>query len=128
MEDTQKKKIIIADDDHFLLDMYTVKFNESGFNVVPAVDGASVLAKLKEGDAPCAILVDVVMPTMDGFELLEKIKKENLAPQAKTVILSNLGQASDMQKGKDLGVDGYIVKANATPSEVVKQVRDIIGA
>ncbi|OIO32282.1 MAG: response regulator [Candidatus Yonathbacteria bacterium CG_4_10_14_3_um_filter_47_65] len=127
MTNVAKKKIIIVDDDRFLLDMYAVKFNESGFEIEPMAEGAGVLSKLKDGYVPDAILMDVVMPSMDGFELLEKIKKENLAPNAKMIILSNLGQASDIAKGKELGADGYIVKANATPSEVVKQVQEIIG-
>jgi len=127
MTNVAKKKIIIVDDDRFLLDMYAVKFNESGFEIEPMAEGAGALSKLKDGYVPDAILMDVVMPSMDGFELLEKIKKENLAPNAKMIILSNLGQASDIAKGKELGADGYIVKANATPSEVVKQVQEIIG-
>ena len=66
------------------------------------------------------------MPVMDGFELLEKIKAENLAPNAVKVILSNRGQESDMKRGGELGVSGYIVKASTTPSEVIQQVTQIV--
>jgi len=122
-----KYKILIVDDDKFLLDMYTLKFGESGFDVVPAFGSVDAMNKLKEGLVPNLILLDVVMPTMDGFEFLEKVKKDNLAGNAKTIVLSNLGQQSDIDKGKELGAEGYIVKANATPSEVVTKVKEVLG-
>ena len=126
MTDQIKKKVLIVDDDKFLLDMYTVKFNENNFDVVAALGSVEALGKIKEGINPDVALLDVVMPAMDGFELLETIKRDKLAPQAKIIILSNLGQQSDIDKGKELGADGYIVKANATPSEVVAKVKEII--
>jgi len=120
-------KILIVDDDKFLLDMYTLKFGESGFDVVSAFGSVDAMNKLKEGLVPNLILLDVVMPTMDGFEFLEKVKKDNLAGDAKIIVLSNLGQQSDIDKGKALGAEGYIVKANATPSEVVTKVKEVLG-
>ncbi len=119
-------KILIVDDDKFLLDMYTIKFGESGFSVTAAFGSVDAINKIKDGFNPDIILLDVVMPTMDGFELLEKIKKEKLAEGARVIILSNLGQQSDIDKGKSLGAAGYIVKANTTPSEVVLKVKEIL--
>lgn len=116
------KKIFIVDDDNFLLDMYTVKFKEKGFEVTQAFGSIDALNKLKAGAMPDIMLLDIVIPSMDGFELLSLIKSENLAPQSKIIILSNLGQAEDVQKGRDLGANGYIIKASATPSEVVEKV------
>jgi len=127
MADEIKKKVLIVDDDKFLLDMYTVKFNENGFEVIPALGSLDALNKIKEGVNPDIMLLDIVMPTMDGFELLEVIKRDKLAPNSKAVILSNLGQQSDIDRGRTLGADGYIVKANATPSEVVAKVKEIVG-
>jgi CheY-like chemotaxis protein len=127
MAEKEKKKVLIVDDDKFLLDMYTVKFGENNFDVVAALGSLDALGKIKEGVRPDAILLDVVMPSMDGFELLETIKRDKLAPGAKMIVLSNLGQQSDIEKGKALGADGYIVKANSTPSEVVAKVKEIIG-
>lgn len=126
MNEQKKKKILIVDDDKFLLDMYTLKFTESGFDAVAAFGSVEALDKLKEGINPDAMLLDVVMPVMDGFELLAQIKKEDIAPHTKVVILSNLGQQSDIDKGQELGAAGYIVKASATPSEVVSQVQTIL--
>ena len=127
MTDETRKKVLIVDDDKFLLDMYTIKFTENNFDVTAALGSVEALGKIKEGIDPDVALLDVVMPAMDGFELLETIKRDKLAPRAKVIILSNLGQQSDIDKGNALGADGYIVKANATPSEVVEKVKEIIG-
>jgi DNA-binding response OmpR family regulator len=121
------KKIFIVDDDKFLLDMYTFKFKEKGFDVVQAFGSVDALNKLKGGISPDVILLDVVMPAMDGFELLSIIKKENLASTAKVIILSNLGQSTDVEKGRSLGASGYVIKASATPSEVVEKVMIVLG-
>ncbi|KKU28453.1 MAG: Response regulator receiver domain protein [Candidatus Giovannonibacteria bacterium GW2011_GWB1_46_20] len=126
MTDETRKKVLIVDDDKFLLDMYTIKFTENNFDVTAALGSVEALGKIKEGIDPDVALLDVVMPAMDGFELLETIKRDKLAPRAKVIILSNLGQQSDIDKGNALGADGYIVKANATPSEVVEKVKEIL--
>ena len=120
------KKILIVDDDKFLLDMYTFKFKEKGFEVVQAFGSVEALSKLRSGMSADMILLDVVMPTMDGFELLEIIKSEKLAPQAKILMLSNLGQPADIEKGRTMGANGYVIKASATPSEVVEKVVDVL--
>ena len=122
----ETKKILIVDDDTFLLDMYALKFSQSGFDVTTALGAMPALEKLHAGFVPEIIVTDIVMPVMDGFELLEKIKAESLAPNAVKVILSNRGQESDMKRGGELGVSGYIVKASTTPSEVIQQVTQIV--
>lgn len=122
----QNKKIFIVDDDSFLLDMYALKFSQSGFEVTTALGALPALEKLHEGFVPDIILMDIVMPVVDGFEFLEKMQKENLAPSAIKIILSNRGQESDVQKGESLGASGYIVKASTTPSEVIEQVSAIV--
>lgn len=121
------KKIFIVDDDKFLLDMYTYKFKEKGFEVTQAFGSIDALNKLKGGIIPNIMLLDVVMPTMDGFELLALIKSENLAPDAKVIVLSNLGQPADIEKGRNLGANGYVIKASAIPSEVVEKVMTVLG-
>jgi len=126
MEDSKKIKILIVDDDQFLLDMYVLKFTEKDFNVESVFGSINALSKLKDVHNFDVILTDVVMPAMDGFELIEKIKKDKLAENAKIIVLSNLGQPADIEKGNKLGADGYIVKANSTPSEVVEQVIKIM--
>lgn len=120
------KKIFIVDDDKFLLDMYTFKFKERGFDVIQAYGSIDALNKLKGGIVPDVLLLDVVMPAMDGFELLALIKSEKLAPDAKIIVLSNLGQPADVEKGRNLGANGYVIKASATPSEVVEKVITVL--
>ena len=122
----KKKKILIIDDDSFLIDMYSLKFVKSNFNVTTAIGPEVALDKLQSGYVPDIILLDIIMPVMDGFELLEKMKEENLAKDAIKIILSNRGQPSDVTKGESLGAAGYIVKASSTPSEVIEKVNEII--
>lgn len=122
----QNKKILIIDDDSFLLDMYALKFSQSGFEVTTALGALPALEKLRGGYNPDLILLDIVMPVMDGFEFLQKRKEENLSASSTAIILSNRGQESDIKKGQELGAAGYIVKASTTPSEVITQVMDII--
>ncbi len=123
-----KKKIFIIDDDSFLLDMYALKFNQSNFSVTTALGPEPALEKFHQGFVPDVVLLDVVMPVMDGFELMEKLKEENLAQTAIFIILSNRGQASDIARGESLGAAGYIVKASSTPSEVIEKVTSIINS
>lgn len=122
----EKRKILIVDDDTFLLDMYALKFSQSGFEVYTAVSGDNALEKLRGGLKPVIILMDIIMPGMDGFEMLQKINEEKLSEDSTKVILSNKGQRSDINRGSELGASGYIVKANSTPTEVIDQVVNIL--
>lgn len=121
-----QKTILITDDDSFLLDMYAMRFTQGGLNVVTASSADDALGKLRGGLVPDIMLLDVVMPAIDGFELLEMINKEGLAKETIKIYLSNLGQEQDIARGKALGAASYIVKANSTPSEVVAHVLDIM--
>jgi CheY-like chemotaxis protein len=124
-KNVEKVKIIIVDDDKFLLSMYALKFKNKGYEVEVALGGEEAINKIKAGCHPDIIISDVIMPKMDGFEFVEKVKSENLAPKAVYVILTNQGQTTDIDKAVKLGVDGYIVKATTIPSEVVDEVADI---
>ena len=122
----EKKKILIIDDDNFLLDMYALKFNQNNFEVYVASNGVQAIEKIKGGLNPDVILVDIIMPEMDGFEMLEKINTDKLSPDSVKIILSNKSQQSDIDRGHSLGVAGYIVKANSIPAEVIEQVVSIL--
>ena len=126
--DANNPKVLIVDDDKFLLDMYTIKFREKGFDVVSVGGGNEALEALRVGgDTFHAALLDLVMPAMDGFEILMRIREEKLAPSCRLIVLSNLGEPSDVEKAKQYQIAGYIIKASSTPSEVVEKVREIIG-
>ena len=108
---TTGKKILIVDDDSFLLDMYALKFSQNSYEVTTALGSVSALEKIRGGFVPDIMLTDIVMPTMDGFELLEKLRQENLAMNAIHIVLSNRGQDADIKRATELGAAGYIIKA-----------------
>lgn len=120
-----KKKILIVDDDKFLLNMYFMKFEKNGFEASVATSGAEAIDSLRNGLNPDIVVMDLIMPTMDGFAMLENIRKEKLAPNAVYIMLTNQGLLSDINRAKELGIHGYIVKATTIPSEVVEEVTDI---
>ncbi len=124
-EPQKQQKVLIIDDDKFLLNMYILKFQNHGFTVCSAASGAEGLDKLKGGELPDIILLDLIMPVMDGFEFLEKMREGHLAEHAVVIVLSNQSQQADIDRAKKLGVQGYIVKASSIPSEVVSLVTDI---
>lgn len=124
----KKANVFITDDDKFLLDMYAVKFSERGYGVETAFTGKEMISKLESGVKPDACLIDIVMPEMDGFELLGRLKESNFCQGVPVIILSNLGQREDIERGISLGASGYIIKANATPTEVVNRLEEIINA
>ena len=119
-------KVMIVDDDKFLLNMYSIKFTNNRFDVTIASDGKAAVDKLKEGYEPDVILLDVVMPVMDGIETLNAIRSGGLAKKAAIMMLSNQGQPSDIQKAREYNVDGYIVKATSIPSEIVTEVYSLL--
>lgn len=122
----EKKKILIVDDDSFLLDMYALKFSQNNFEVYTAGSGAHAIEKLTGGLSPDVMMMDITMPDMDGFETLSKINEQKLCPNCTKIILSNKSEQSDIDEGKKLRVAGYIVKANSTPAEVIDQVVKIL--
>jgi len=122
---SEKKKILIIDDDKFLVHMYAMKFETSGFVVDSSLSGFEAIEKIKSGFIPDIILLDLIMPGMDGFAFLETIKKENLCKGSVIVMLTNQGLASDIVKAEEYGIHGYIVKATTIPSEVVEEIKKI---
>ena len=121
-------RLYLVDDDRFLLDMYAVKFKAAGHEVTAFSKGEDLIAALKEHPAPHALLLDIVMPGMSGFDILTAIRKENLGAGMKVIVLSNQGQDADLNRAKELKADGYIIKASAIPSEVFSETIKIIEA
>lgn len=120
-----KKKILIIDDDPILHEMYAMKFQKNGYDVKTAADGEKALCILRGGYLPDILLIDLMIPVMDGFTIFEIIKKEKLAPNAVAIMLTNRGLSDEINKAKDLGFHGYIVKATTVPAEVVEEVKKI---
>ncbi|MFY9493240.1 MAG: response regulator [Minisyncoccia bacterium] len=118
-------KILLVEDDPFLLDMYSTKFKEVGFDVVVAQDGEMGLAKAKEL-MPDLVLLDIVLPKKDGFEVLKILKSDGQTAKIPVILLTNLGLDSDVKRGLELGAQSYIIKAHFTPTEVVAKVKEIL--
>lgn len=118
-------KILLVDDDAFLRDMYATKFTEAGDTVAVAPDGAHALSCLKS-ESFDVIIMDMVMPGMTGVELLNEIHKRDSTADSKCIILSNQGEQGDIAAANAAGVDGYIIKAESIPSEVVSKVHNIV--
>lgn len=125
MKNNLMQKILLVEDDPFLLDMYSTKFKDVGFNIVVAQDGEMALVKAKE-ESPDLILLDVVLPKKDGFEVLKTLKSDNQTAAIPVVLLTNLGLDSDVKRGLELGAQSYIIKAHFTPTEVVAKVKEIL--
>mgnify|MGYP001558440877 FL=1 len=117
----KKYSVLLVDDDKFLLDMYRKKFDQSGLTVDVSVGSQDALAKLREGAKPDILVLDIIMPGMDGLELLETIRKEKLCPDSIVIMLTNESDRERIEKAKSLGIKGYIVKATSVPSEVVDE-------
>lgn len=121
-------KVLIVDDDKFLLGMYSLKFANNGYDVDTTVSSEVTLEKLRAGAKPDIILLDIIMPRMSGLELLKIMREEKLASEAVVVMLTNQSQSSDIEEAKRLNVEGYIVKAATIPSEVLGEVEKIYAA
>ena len=119
-------KILLVDDDTFLIDMYAAKFSSSGHSVDTTKSVETALEKLRGGGLYDAILLDMILPNMTGIDLLNAIRAENLLGKAKTIVLSNQGDQTDIDSAIQAGADGYIVKAHMIPSEVVAKVVSIV--
>jgi DNA-binding response OmpR family regulator len=119
-----KKTILLTEDDPFLIDIYTTKLGED-FDVKVARNGKEALKMVKE-KTPDLLLLDIVLPQIDGWQVLAEIRKEKKLEKIPVVVLSNLGQKTEIDKGFNLGVAKYLIKAHFTPAEVVEEIKKII--
>ena len=119
------KKVLLIEDEEMLSEMYKMKFVAEGFEFIKAKDGESGL-ELAKKEKPDIILLDIIMPKMDGFAVLKELKSDATTKRAKVILLTNLGQDEDVKKGKSMGADDYLVKANFTPMQVVDKVRQVL--
>lgn len=119
------KKVLIVDDDAFLGGIYATKLEIEGFAVVSARDGEEGLrAALKE--MPDLILLDVLMPKLDGFEVLKRLKSDPTTKAIPVIMLTNLGQKEDVEKGLAEGAEDYLIKAHFVPSEAVVKIKKVL--
>ena len=126
-EKTSDVKVMIVDDDHFILNMYKVKFEHAGFNITTAANGQEALDIARSGYVPDVLLIDIIMPVMGGIEFLQLIRAEKLFQQVPIIVLSNQSQSTDISEAMQLGVKSYIVKATTIPSEIVEEIKNMFG-
>ena len=119
------KKILLIEDDSFIIDIYITKLKEVGFSVQSAVNGEDALAKIKQS-RPDLVLLDIVLPQVTGFEFLQEIKSMPELKNVPVIVLSNLGQKKEVEKGLSLGAAKYLIKAHYTPTEVVEEIRTVL--
>lgn len=117
--------ILLAEDDELISQMYTTKLTHDGFRVMTAKDGEETLERA--GTAGIDImLLDIIMPKIDGFGVLEKLKKNEKTKNIPVIMLTNLGQDEDIEKGKALGAYDYLIKANLTPQQVSDKIKSVL--
>ena len=121
----EKIKVLLIEDDKMIIDMYTLKFTQEGFDVMQAENGAEGL-KAAEKVNPDVILLDIILPQMDGFTVLKSLKEKDELKDIPVVLLTNLGQDGDVKKGLELGANDYLIKANFTPAQVVDKVKSVL--
>lgn len=120
------KTILIVEDEEYLRDLYVQILKQEEYNVEAAVNGEEAYQKMSQTDYDLVIL-DVILPKMDGLQVVDKLKKEGHNVNKNVVLLSNLGQELVVAKAIDLGVRGYMVKSDYTPDELVLEVKGYLG-
>jgi CheY-like chemotaxis protein len=124
-----KKTVLLVEDDPMMIEMYKTKFINEGINLLVAEDGEkglSILRKLK--DLPNVILLDVLMPKMNGYDVLRVIKKDPRTKKIPVLLLTNLaGTSQDITEGKELGATDYLVKSNYTPQQIIEKIKPFLG-
>lgn len=125
-EDNEKKTIMIAEDDAFIGDIYEVKLKDEGYDVILASNGRDAIEKLEGGVKPDILLLDIVMPYMDGFDVLEALGKREEWKKIPVVLLTNLSQKDDVDRGMALGAKDFLIKSHFTPAEVLAKVKKYI--
>lgn len=122
----KKKTVLLIEDDEFLAELYATKLNLEGFDVIAAADGKKGL-KLALEKRPDVVLLDIILPKMDGFEVLKNLRADAVAKTIPVILLTNLSQKDEVKRGLELGAADYLIKAHFMPSEVVKKIKTLVG-
>jgi len=122
---SEQKNILLVEDELLLSNILKSRLEKEGFKVFQARDGEMALKFLRE-TKPDIILLDIILPKISGFEILEELQKNPELQSAPVAIISNLGQESDIQKGRSLGAINYFVKAQVTIDELVGKIRKML--
>ena len=116
-------KVLIIEDDAFLQKILVTKFTKEGFDVVNTGDGAEAIPMMK-AESPAFVLLDLILPNMNGFEVLAEMMTDDVLKKIPVFVLSNLGQEEDMTRAKDMGAIDFLVKTDMSINEVVQKVKE----
>jgi DNA-binding response OmpR family regulator len=125
-ETTKAKKILLAEDDQFISRAYKDGLGRAGFEIIVAMDGLEASEKIREV-RPDLVLLDLIMPGRNGFEVLEDMKADKQLKDIPVIILSNLGQESDVERGRSLGAEDYLIKSDISMKEVIEKIKRHMG-
>lgn len=124
---TTQKKLLLVEDDSFILDIYDMKLSEAGYDVTLANNGREAVKQLEENKfIPALILLDIVMPYMDGFDVLKVLKENETWKEIPVIMLTNLSQKDDIERAVEMGANDYLIKSHFTPSEVLTKIQKYI--
>ncbi|MEI6288303.1 MAG: response regulator [bacterium] len=118
-------KVLLVEDDKMIVDMYKMRLEEEGYEIIITDKGSEALEIAKE-EKPDVILLDVILPEVDGFTILDKLKSQHVTKDIPVLMLTNLGQEADKDKGREMGADDYFVKSQHTPAEVLAKIKELI--
>ncbi len=119
------EKILVVEDDKFLRELISRKLSDEGFDITQAVDGEDGIEKIKQVK-PDLVLLDLILPSIDGFEVLSRIKEDPSVASIPVIILSNLGQKEEIEKGLSLGAVDFLIKAHFTPGEIIDKIKTLL--
>ena len=121
----RKIKILIVEDEEFILDLYVTKLEQSGYEVIRATNGSQGFS-LAQLEKPTLILMDILMPEVDGYGMLQQLKASPATKNIPAIIFSNLSQKSEIEKGLKLGAKDFIIKTSVTPTQLEQKVREFL--
>lgn len=121
----KKIKILLVEDESMIVEMYKLRLEEEGYEVL-ATDKGSEALTLATKAKPDLILLDIILPEVDGFTILQSLKAQSSTKKIPVLMLTNLGQESDQKKGNEFGAAGYFVKASHTPADIIKEIKKVL--
>jgi DNA-binding response OmpR family regulator len=122
----EQKNILLVEDDVFVSDIYQTKLSHDGFTVIIARNGLEAIKKLETEVIPDLILLDIIMPYVDGIEVLKKIKSDDRLNKIPVILLTNLSEKEKIDEALEIGVDDYLIKSHFTPSEVMEKINALL--
>lgn len=119
------KKILVVEDDQYLIHAYKLKLSQAGFKVELASDGANALDAMKKFK-PDVVILDLIMPNVDGFSFLDSMKRDERFKEVPVIVASNLGQKEDVDRAKSLGAVDYFVKSNVSLETIIDKITAVL--